>query len=67
MNKKTQNTTSSGNNNNNNILVNNKSNNYFINSSSQGFNSYNVNFKNNFFLDREYIMKTFEVKFIINN
>lgn len=40
----------------------NKANNYFVNSNTHGYNSYNVNFKTNFFLDREFISKNFDVK-----
>jgi len=54
--------------NNNNIVVNNhKSNSYFVNSNSQSYKSHNVSFKNNFFLDREYISKTFDVTFFIES
>ncbi len=42
-----------------------KVNNYFVNSSTQGYSSHNANFKTNFFLDREFISKTFDV--IINS
>jgi len=38
-----------------------KVNNYFVNSSTQGYSSHNANFKTNFFLDREFISKTFDV------
>lgn len=53
--------------NNINLLTNNKATiNYFVNSAMQGYNTApnNSSFRTNFFLDREFIIKTFEVKMI---
>jgi len=53
--------TAVNNSNSNSILVNSKANSYFVNSNTHGYNSFNVNFKTNFFLDRELISKNFDV------
>ena len=39
----------------------NKDNSYFVNSNSHSFSGYKTNFKNNFILDKVFILENFEV------